>query len=546
MKYLGLKKIIKRTSLIFTVILISIIFGFHNDNTNLFFKNKINTRLKQHLGFDFGYSINKIANTLDIKGKFLSINYPIIDSNIVDLTINYKQLDSLRTRKKKWININILIDDTLQSAKLKFHGTSNDHYLDGKYSFRIKMKKNSKQLNGMKVFNLIKAEQGDPTIIAVNKLAAKLNLISPNGRMVMLNINNKSWGAYYLVERISDEFLYREFSISKYAKLSNVTDWTRKETKWGTDHISDFDLYYGHIKSNKSPLHPIAIGKYKKMCSLVRQRNSQELTKLFDVEYMGRYLAMIALFNDVHHISGDNFKMIYDFKSAKFFPIFRQENGSIIEYTKPWNKDDIYFNNYTNLNKLIFHKSLPEYRHATNTAILKTLLSNNSVRNARDKILNKIVKEEKKYGFFLTDVHKENAAVLYSSKLSRRNQYLKEKQQLEVFAKFCNYSKKYLNYAHVYGSFNLSDSTLNVITDVFCQVMISSKKGLFNNCLVNGIYFDHKLDIKYNFTDIPFKNNFWSIEDLIFINNITKDTINPEHIHINTVLEETSKEIFYN
>ena len=27
----------------------------------------------------------------------------------------------------------------------------------------------------------------------------------------------------------------------------------------------------------------------------------------------------MALFNDVHHISGDNLKLIYDFKSEKFY-----------------------------------------------------------------------------------------------------------------------------------------------------------------------------------------------------------------------------------
>ena len=39
-------------------------------------------------------------------------------------------------------------------------------------------------------------------------------MIASYGKMVMLNINGEAQGAYYLVERISDEFLRREFSIS--------------------------------------------------------------------------------------------------------------------------------------------------------------------------------------------------------------------------------------------------------------------------------------------------------------------------------------------
>ena len=40
-----------------------------------------------------------------------------------------------------------------------------------------------------------------------NKLASKYDLIASYGKMVMLNINGEAQGAYYLVERISDEFL---------------------------------------------------------------------------------------------------------------------------------------------------------------------------------------------------------------------------------------------------------------------------------------------------------------------------------------------------
>jgi hypothetical protein len=515
---------------------IVLVWGYHNDGVNSFFRKQINPRIKTYLKINLYTSINKSAHFFDLKGKTLSFLHPVNDSNIVKLSIPNKQMNSLIKRKKKWIDIGVFIDNTLHSAKLKFHGTSSAHYFDGKYSFRIKMKKKSRLLNKMKVFNLIKAEEADPTIIAANKLAANLGLIASYGKMVMLKINNKDWGAYYLVERISDVLLEREFSISTYSKLSNVADWTRKENNFGSNHISDFDLYSGHIESNDSHLHALAIGKYKEMCLTAKQENSEKLIQFFDIEYMGKYLALLAMFNDIHHVSGDNFKLIYDFKSNKFYPIYRQENGSQPLFNEISTQEDAFFNNYTNFNKFVFFKSLPNYSHATNTIILKLFLSNEKVRNLRDKYLYQIVKAKKQHLNSFKDTYKENLSVLYASSLSRRSQYFKEKQQLEVFSSMCDYAEKYINYAHIYGSFNLSDSNLNMIADAFCQVKILSKQNLIHNYYTNGIGFDNELNIKYQYIDIPIKNRDLEMENLIFINNITKDTINPGHIYINKLI----------
>ena len=544
MIYQKFKKIASKAIYVALITLVMIIIIYHNDSTNLLFQNKINTRIEQYLKFSPYSKINNAAHFFDVKGKILSIKHPVDDSNIIDLVIKKKQFSKLTEKNVKWIDINILINDTLNPAKLKFHGTSLAHYSDGKFSFRIKMKNKSKFLNNMKVFNLIKAEEADPTVISANKFASKFGLISSYGKMVILNINGENWGAYYLVERISKNFLKRKFSISKYAKLSNVSDWSRKENNFGSNHISDFDLYPGHIESDNSPNHARALGKYMEMCSYVKQNDAQSLTKLFDVEYMGKYLSIMALFNDVHHISGDNLKLIYDFKSEKFYPIYRQESGSKPIYNIVQTQDDLFFNNYTNFNKMIFHKSLPNYLHATNTAIFKTLLSNDYIRNERDRILNQIIKKESNYRSFFKDVYEENLPILYASNLSRRSQHFNEKQQLEVFSKMCGFAKKYLNYGHFYGSFNISDSTLNIITDAFCQVRISSKENQFKDYLTNGIKFDRELDIYYNYTKIPFKGKNWKIEDLIFINSITNDTI--KRIYINELFEDKFEHTFYN
>tara|TARA_B100001287_G_scaffold9437_1_gene7301 strand:+ start:17447 stop:19066 length:1620 start_codon:yes stop_codon:yes gene_type:complete len=538
MKYNKLKIIARRVLYVGIFILTTTILAYHNDTANLFFQNKINTRLKNQLKLDIYSSTNKIANFFDIKGKILSIVSPVNDSNIVDLFVDENKFKLLTQKKKKWIDADLLIDGIKQDIKLKLHGTSSAHYIDGKFSFRVKLKNNSDTLNRMEVFNLIKAEEADPTIIAANKLASNFGLISSHGKMIILTINNKNWGAYYLVERISTNLLEREFSITKHAKISHVSDWTRKENNFGSNHISDFDLYPGHVKHNSSPFHATALGKYKRMCLCVEQNKIEELTHFFDANYMGKYLSILALFNDIHHVSGDNFKLIYDFKTKKFYPIYRQESGSRKLYQRVISQEDIFYNNFVNFNKFIFNKSLPTYTYGKNTAILKALLSNDSIRNIRDKQLLKIVKNQNEYVNNMKDVYIENLSVLYSSGLSRRSQYFKEKQQCEVFSSMCSYAKNYLDYAHVYGSFNLTDSTLNVITDAFSQVEISLCKNKPNNYLVNGITFNNDLEMKYNYQEISLKGKNCKVNDIIFKNNITKDTI--RKVYINELIEDDS------
>ena len=45
-----------------------------------------------------------------------------------------------------------------------------------------------------------------------------------------------------------------------------------------------------------------------------------------------------------HHVSGDNFKLIYDFNSESFFLFTDKKNGSQPLFDKVWSQEDIFFN----------------------------------------------------------------------------------------------------------------------------------------------------------------------------------------------------------
>ena len=210
-------------------------------------------------------------------------------------------------------------------------------------------------LNKIRRFRLIKGEEVTPTVIAINKAASSMGLISPFGEMKILRINGVEVGDYYFVEDCSKEYLKRNHGIINFAIISQVSDWTRKEYYLGKGHLSDNDLYFGHVEKKKGDyLHPIAVNKYKTLCEYLRLDKIEEIKKLVDIKYIGKYLALASIFNDIHFMTGDNVKLIYDFDKEKFYPIYRAEFL--------WGEfDSTKKNSFPNFNKLLFKHNVSYY-----------------------------------------------------------------------------------------------------------------------------------------------------------------------------------------
>lgn len=545
--YSPIRKHLKQLGLLTIGLLIALSFLYHNDYCYKLFKNQINVRLQNYFQIDALNFTNNIAHSLDIKGKLWGVFHPVNKSEIIELVISEKnqkklhELAKLGTKgKDTWLKIKVKINGSLHRAKMKLRGTSSVHFTGGKYSYKIKLSKKSDYFNNIRVFNVTKGIDADPTGIAANRIASKLGLIAPFGKMVVLKINDEEQGHYYFVEHLSKQYLERQHGITNYSILSNVTDWSRKENDfYGSAHISDHDLYFGHIESDDKPLHHIAIGMYKNLCEEIEHNNIEGVKELIDIDYMGRYLALMSLFNDVHQITGDNFKLIYDFSKRKFYPLYRQEQGAIPLFSQVFSQEDIFFNSYANYNKLIFYKSLPNYIKSTNTKLLKLLLSDNAIRNSRDHNLMKLVANGDKVVQLLTETYEQNERVMYPN-TSRRVYHFQKMKQLDVFNDFSVLANKYLHYGHIYGSYNLAKSELYFIADAFSQIEIHHKSDSIEPYQVNGIGFDYKLDFKYKYDTIRL-NGIKNIGDLSFINLVTKDTISSEHIHINIINDEDSK-----
>ena len=429
------------------------------------------------------------------------------------------------------------VNGVFQEAKLKYHGTHSIHYSNNKYSYTVKLDKNSKGINGIKQFKLVKGEDVDPTVIAVNQIANDLGLIATVGKLVMLRINNYNISNYYFVEDLSKEYLKNNFDIENYSILRNVNDWTRKENVMtNSPHHSHHDLYFGHLKSNKDSLHPLAIAEYKKLCKSIKNKNTEEVKKLIDINYFSKFLAFQALFNDIHFSTGDNLKLIYSFDNESFYPLYRQEHfgHSLLKYAYKY--EDNFRNSFPNFNKILFESAV-DSKGSVHLKLFKLLLSDDQFRNKRYQHLKKLTDLSEKIIFNLKKKYAENEKITLHSDMSRRSILIKQEEQIKLFKTMVALAKKHLEYGHIYGSYDYLNKKLFLMSDVFCPVKMNYPPADYSKPDINGIGFDINLDFKYNYKELEINLDNFKLGKLIFINMITEDTIPNNKIHINHINE---------
>ena len=501
---------------------------YHNKSFYNFFYTKINPSISELVGKNILFGINRVVHCVDIVGKVKQLSNSLNEDDFIDLQIKKKEVKFLKkllkTRpvKKKWVDINLVFNDLKTPAKLKYHGSSDAQYNGGKYSYTIDLESGHENSSLFKRFKLIKGQEADPTLISINKIANSLGLISAYGEMKILRINGEEIGDYYYVEDIKNDFLSREYQLKNYSTISHISDWSRKEYINGNGHNSDQDLKVIHIEKKSDSLHPFAIYRYRKMCAYILDNNIDSLKTMIDIEYMAKYLTLASLFNDVHFMTGDNLKFIYNFNNSKFYPIFRAESGGF-----PINVE--FPVNYVNFDKFLFNSRGLSYSKSQTAKYFKLLLSDNEFRNLRNKELYKLTKSKDSLIEEIYKTYDNNRIVMLHSGRSRRAFSYQKQQQIEILETTFDFANKYLNYCHIYGTYDVFTKEIEILTDAFSSIKILKKDSLIDNH-INGINLNKNLEFKYNYE--KYKIQSFSKEDFIFINNVTKDTI-VDHVYFN-------------
>jgi hypothetical protein len=501
---------------------------YHNDTCYSYFEKKINPTLIQLLGLDPLKGLNHKLHAVDIVGKFKQLAHPLSEKDYIDLAINEKSQAILEgclaktPLKKKWVPVYLTIDGKIHSAKLKFHGTNIAHYIGGKFSYALKLPKDSSFVERARRFRLIKGEEINPPVIACNQMAHSLGLISPYGKMKIVRINGKIKGDYYFVEDIKKEFLERKFGISHYSIISNTNDRSRKEFFHATDH----DLFVGHIAGKKDPDFPRALHQFQRLGDYIEKQNVEEVKKMFDVAYMAKYLALASLFNDNHFLTGDNLKLVYDHSRGKFYPIYRAE----FAYKE---LKSIHPSTFQNFNNLLFISNGKEYIDCPTSRLFKLLLSDNYLRFLRDKTLFKLL-HKNDFLSKIENTHARNEAVMLHSGRSRREYDRQKKKQITAVQTLIDQAAKYIHYAHIYGTFDPTKKELTLLFDSFSPLHLSGTDSTLNLRQVRGIEFNAQLSAHHSYKTITLPQADFHPRNLIFINEITQDTLR-QHIYINRI-----------
>ena len=486
-------------------ILFSIYCYFNNRAMSFFY------RITRAVGIEAA-TVNKMHQIIDDVDIFKYFSKPDIgQGGYVDLVMNradlafissqieeFKKLGYMKDELKAWRKAKILINGHEEGIKFKLHGTSVTPLERGGFSLRIRHAKESRYLDYMREYALITAvDEAEVSTIAINKLAADYGLIAPFGRMVVLRINHVNMGLYYLVENHRKEWLERNYGITNYTMIKPNDDWDRRTP----GHSSDLDLYPENQESSgTSERTDIALGMFDLFTQAIREKNLPLVKQFLDVDYMAKYAAVGALFNDVHFISGDNIRYIYDFTRGKFFLLYRQE-GSI---------QDAFQSEVSSFNRMWFESQGEFYRNAPTQELFKLLIQDGEFRSKRDQYLWNIVSSSDSIFQTVDQVFLDNKPVILNSRYPRRLYNFNRWLFLKRLRITLDLARKYLNYAKVFVS----------VENLGSRQLLSMKNDSYQPVALKEIvYSDGETESKVRFDDVLPANDLDGAFRMIYRDN---------------------------
>ena len=110
---------------------------------------------------------------------------------------------------------------------------------------------------------------------------------------------------------------------------------------------------------------------------------------------------------------------------------------------------------------------------------------------------------------------------------------LKQRRQKHIVKTAFSLISKYLNYAHIYCTYDKSKKQLSFNADSFCPIDVyyNDKLLLANH---SGINFTEDLKLIQSNKEFKIGVNQFNEKKLMFINSITKDTIK-QHVYVNFI-----------
>ena len=465
-----MKKGIKKWSLLGVVsCFLSILFFYHSASFKSVFDKHIDQRINNHWHFSLSKKVVSIGDLFNIPLQLEKWNAEEPEV-LGTLKLSKKDREEIKEQSnllikhsgnslvKKWIKTIFLTNDLdTIFIKLKIHGTSPIHYSSDYKSYKIK---SPKPINGLTDFSLIRSDDLNPMIAVGNYLADSIGLIAPITHFVTIKENDKKY-SYAQLEDIDERVSVQGFDVYR-----NINERDRLEyIMTGDPHISRWDLNLAHIKNVQDLKFANGLTKYNKL-STVLISDSVVIEDFFNLEYLGKYLAIAYLFNDVHFMIGHNLRLAYNNTDSLFYPIFRIETcgkGVNVDYYK---------SRFPFLNTWLFASS-PTRGESVLGEMWQKLLNNSKVRYYRDKTLyelsnsnlfkSQIIDYVSKNKWFVTGLADYGKEMSNNITTQLQNvSWLLEKHQT-----YCSYAKIYEQ---------IVNDTLIVIPDALVDIVAISQE----------------------------------------------------------------------
>jgi hypothetical protein len=450
--------------------------------------------------------------------------------NINQQIENFKNIGFIKDELNYWRKAKLKVDGSEEKVQYKFHGTSisplSNH---NSISLRIKHKKSGNYLKNMRRFSLITYQDDlDISTISINKFASNFGLIAPRGEMVILKINDIDIGMYMLVEHHSKEWFEKFYKMTNYSLFKSNDDWDRKENSNGTAHLSSSDNLVNNKEVKGSSIeHSTNLAALRLLLDAVQKKDIKALKSLIDLDYAAKFVAANILANNAHHITGDNFKYLYDQTRGKFKFLFRVEDT-----LKRIDKS------LENFNSSLFES----YFVKSKTLELFYLLTqDDDFRNLRDKHLMRLLENKGKITKQAENTFFENYDVLHSSKNSLRkaNFYKKEffenlNHNFQAIENYLTYGKVFLTFENK-NSLKESENILSVFNDSFVPLKIrfkNKKNKTIKEFNLKPLEVLKTLTARNRITRLNLKG-IENPAEFEIINLITKKRLSDKNIYIN-------------
>ncbi len=248
----------------------------------------------------------------------------------------YKQWEKLPKRKTtetNWIFWNsnndkfnpvkakIKMDDDWQNAKLKIRGDVDNHWVNVKKSFNIKLKDTQ---GGRETLKFIMAEDRGVLYQYLYETAISNGSMHPKTELVWLIANDKDLGAYYLFEDLDKPFLEtRGFSGDSFIYKN---EWEDQEFGRMIKVFDDINLFSKSAVNKTSEIEKTEI---EILYEAIKSKNLSALKNIIDIESFENWYVNILYWGDNHQNDYDNLRLIYDPTAGRFVfiswdPVFRK------------------------------------------------------------------------------------------------------------------------------------------------------------------------------------------------------------------------------